>query len=320
VVGGVRELLGGDPLQRPGLPGRAAEHLTLDLRGRSPGRRHPVAGGTPHHDPGRTAHRTGAAGADDRVRVPQLRLHLRDDLRRTRLGHHHTAVPGLPAGLRPLQLRPGLGHLGADGDLRARAGDRLRPQHPPGGERIMKRTAGPVAGALKILFVLLYGVPLVWIVLTSLKNRSDMFDAGSAFLFTPETTAYTDVLGPALYQALKQSVLIATGTTALVLLIGVPAAYGLARISGWITSIGLGLLIVLQMLPQTANIIPLFQVFGQWDLLDTTIGVIFADTALLMPFAVMLMRPFFRAVPHELEEASALDGSTRLGTFWRVVL
>src|SRR5690625_7052512 len=74
------------------------------------------------------------------------------------------------------------------------------------------------------------------------------------------------------------------------------------------------------MLPQTANIIPLFQVFGQWDLLDTTIGVIFADTALLMPFAVMLMRPFFRAVPHELEEASALDGSTRIGTFWRVAL
>src|SRR5699024_11834091 len=68
----------------------------------------------------------------------------------------------------------------------ARAGDHLRPQHPPGGERIMKRTAGPVAGALKILFVLLYGVPLVWIVLTSLKNRSDMFEAGSAFLFRSE--------------------------------------------------------------------------------------------------------------------------------------
>lgn len=184
----------------------------------------------------------------------------------------------------------------------------------------MTRTAGPVAKALKICFVLLYGVPLVWIVMTSLKSRGDMFDASAAFLFTPVTSAYTDVLGPDLIQALKQSVLIAAGTTALVLLIGVPAAYGLARISGWITSLGLGLLIVFQMLPQTANIIPLFQVFGQWDLLDTTIGVIFADTALLMPFSVMLMRPFFRAVPKELEEASALDGSSRLGTFWRVVL
>ncbi len=182
----------------------------------------------------------------------------------------------------------------------------------------MNRRAGPVAQLLKGVFALMYGVPLLWIVLTSLKSRQDMFSA--SLLFRPVTTAYTQVLGPDLLHALRQSVLIAVGTTVLVLLIGVPAAYGLARLRGWLTSLGLGLLIVLQMLPQTANVIPLFQVFSQWGLLDETIGVIFADTALLTPFAVMLMRPFFRAVPYELEEAASIDGAAVPRTFVQIVL
>lgn len=182
----------------------------------------------------------------------------------------------------------------------------------------MRTKAGPVAVLIKILLALMYGVPLLWIITTSFKSSADVFQ--SPFLFQPVTDAYVDVVGPALLTALRQSVLIAVGTTALVLLIGIPAAYGLARVSGWVTSVGLGLLIILQMLPQTANIIPLFQVFSQWGLLDETIGVIFADTALLTPFAIMLMRPFFRAVPYELEEAAAIDGAAVPRAFLQIVL
>ena len=184
----------------------------------------------------------------------------------------------------------------------------------------MRRTAGPFANAIKLLLALMYGIPLLWILLTSFKSSAEVFASESTFLFRPVTKAYVDVLGPDLLRALQQSVLIAGGTTALVLLIGIPAAYGLARISGWVTSIGLGLLIVLQMLPQTANIIPLFQVFGQWGLLDSTLAVILADTALLTPFAVILMRPFFRAVPPQLEEAAAVDGASLPRIFLGIVL
>jgi len=184
----------------------------------------------------------------------------------------------------------------------------------------MRTKAGPVAVVIKLVLALLYGVPLLWILLTSFKSSADVFATESTFFFRPVTEAYVNVLGPDLFVALRQSILIAVGTTVLVLLIGIPAAYGLARTSGWITSIGLGLLIVLQMLPQTANVIPLFQVFGDWGLLDRTVGVILADTALLTPFAVMLMRPFFRAVPPQLEEASSLDGASLPRTFLQIVL
>ncbi|GAA4417249.1 carbohydrate ABC transporter permease [Georgenia halophila] len=183
----------------------------------------------------------------------------------------------------------------------------------------MNRSAGPVNVLLKVLFTLLYGVPMLWIVLTSFKTSGDVFGE-SALLFSPVTTAYAEALNGQLYTALGQSLIIAAGTTAFTLAIAVPAGYGLARISGWITTIGLGLLIVFQMLPQTANVIPLYQVFGSWGLLDQTVGVIIADTALLTPFAVILLRPFFRAVPIEMEEAAALDGAPVRRTFWSIVL
>ena len=183
-----------------------------------------------------------------------------------------------------------------------------------------QHSAGPVTTGIKVLLTLMYGVPILWILLTSVKSSGDVFSTRASFMFRPVTTAYVEALDGALVDALRQSVAIATVTTALTLLVAIPAAYGLARTRGWITTVGLGMLIVLQMMPQTATVIPLFQIFGRWSLLDRTLGVVIADTALLIPFAGLLLRPFFRSVPRELEEAGAIDGATVLRTFWSVVL
>ncbi len=180
--------------------------------------------------------------------------------------------------------------------------------------------AGPLAVAAKILLTLVYGVPILWILLTSVKSSDDVFDADRTFLFRPVTTAYVEALDGDLLRALLQSVTIATCATALVLVIAIPAAYGLARTRGPLPTLGLGLLIVLQMMPQTATVIPLFQVFSGWRLLDTTAAVVLADAALLAPFATLLLRPFFRAVPPQIEEASSIDGAGIFRTFWSVVL
>ena len=184
----------------------------------------------------------------------------------------------------------------------------------------MKAKAGWVTKAIKLLFTLLYGIPLIWIVLTSIKDSKDVFSSDKFFFFTPVLTSYTEALDGKLFDALVQSLTIASGTTVLVLLIAVPAAYGLARTSGPIPLIGLGLLIVLQMMPQSANVIPLFQVFGSWGILDSTFAVIIADTALLTPFATILLRPFFRSVPIELEEAASIDGAGTIQAFLRIVI
>ncbi|MCG7284924.1 carbohydrate ABC transporter permease [Cellulomonas sp. ACRRI] len=184
----------------------------------------------------------------------------------------------------------------------------------------MSVKAGPLAVAAKTLLTLMYGVPILWILLTSVKSSDDVFDPGRTFLFRPVTTAYVEALSGDLARALLQSAIIATSTTALVLVIAIPAAYGLARTRGWLPTLALGLLIVLQMMPQTATVIPLFQTFSGWRLLDTTAAVVLADAALLTPFATLLLRPFFRAVPPQIEEASSIDGAGMLRTFWSVVL
>jgi multiple sugar transport system permease protein len=179
----------------------------------------------------------------------------------------------------------------------------------------------PVAGPLRVVLLLIYAIPILFIVLTSLKAPSDVISSQSSFLFTPTLEAYTTVLSNSgLLVAMQQSLVIAAGTTALTLLIAIPAGYGLARVDSRITTIGLGLLIVLQMVPQTANVIPLYQIFGAWGLLDQNIGVIIADTALLIPFATLLLRPFFRAVPEALEEAASIDGASVIRTFWSIML
>jgi multiple sugar transport system permease protein len=179
----------------------------------------------------------------------------------------------------------------------------------------MTKRSGNVAPVVRGLLFVAYGVPIMWIVLTSLKTSNEVFSTGwGMIIFPPNVTAYTKNLSGPLVQAGLQSIIIATGTCVLVLLIAVPAAYGLARTTGRLPTIALGLLIVLQMVPQTATVIPLFQIFGSWGLLDQTAGVVIADSALLIPFAVLLLRPFFRAVPAALEESGAIDGAS----VWRI--
>lgn len=180
---------------------------------------------------------------------------------------------------------------------------------------------GPVIWLFRVALFLLYGIPILWILLTSLKDPGDVLSTQASLFFTPTLNSYTGALtNGGLVTAATQSLTIAAGTTALTLLISIPAAYGLARIPGRITTVALGLLIVLQMTPQTATVIPLFQIFGSWGLLDQRVGIIIADSALLIPFAILLLRPFFRSVPDALEEAGAIDGARPWRIFTSIVL
>jgi multiple sugar transport system permease protein len=172
-----------------------------------------------------------------------------------------------------------------------------------------------------VLLLLIYGVPLYWLVTTSFKQGADVFRGlGSLFVFTPSLAAYQRVWNADLLHSAINSVLIAGGTTLLTLVLAVPAAYALARLRGWIVSGGLALVIVLQMLPQTAAVIPLYEVLGGWGLLGAIPGVVLADAALLLPFCTLLLRPFFLAIPIEIEEAATVDGASALRVFARIAL
>ncbi|WP_223693955.1 carbohydrate ABC transporter permease [Leifsonia poae] len=183
---------------------------------------------------------------------------------------------------------------------------------------VQHRTWLTVVGAIVLLAI--YALPLYWLVTTSFKKLDDVFVGTAGFLFTPTVQAYVDVWNSGFAQSALNSIIIAVSATVLVLVIGVPSAYGLARVNGWIVNLSLALLIVLQMVPATSTLIPLYSLLASWQLTGNLFGVALAIAAGTLPFSVLLLRPFFTSVPIAIEEAASLDGAGMLRRFFEVVL
>ena len=138
----------------------------------------------------------------------------------------------------------------------------------------------------------------------------------------PDSDAWTmRILGdPRVFRYVLNSVIVASGTCALTLVLAVPAAYALARLPLRGKPVLLLLMLSSLMFPAIMLATPLFVVFSRLGLTDTYPGLILADTTLALPYAIVLLRPAFAAVPREFGEAAVIDGCSAFGVFWRVVL
>jgi ABC-type glycerol-3-phosphate transport system permease component len=176
---------------------------------------------------------------------------------------------------------------------------------------------------VKVILTLLYLIPLLWIIIESFKSDSQALTAPDALAFTPTLSTLSTVIGQA-GGSIGLSLEVAAAATAAVIVFGVPAAYALARRTtpwwGRVIAVVLTVLLILQMVPQPMTVIPLYSVLLHWHLLGSPTGLIVADTALVLPFSILLLRPFALAVPGALYEAAALDGASSLQTFRRIVL
>jgi multiple sugar transport system permease protein len=158
---------------------------------------------------------------------------------------------------------------------------------------------------------------------TSLKSRTDIFAVPPMlFPIPPDFTAYrTEVLeAPELIEVLVNSIVISLGTMILTLILAVPGAYALARLKLRGSGLILLILLISQLLPSIVIAGPLFMNFSRIGLLNSHLGLILADTTITLPFSAIILRPFFLAVPYELEAAAKVDGCTQLGVLWRIVL
>jgi multiple sugar transport system permease protein len=120
---------------------------------------------------------------------------------------------------------------------------------------------------------------------------------------------------------MANSLLVATGVTAIVVLLGTGCAYVLSRYrNAWVEA-ALFAILMMQVLPSSLMVTPLFVAFSQVGLLASPrLAVILAQAAKVLPLYVVLCRSSFLGVPRELEEAALVDGTSRLGAFLRVVL
>ena len=177
--------------------------------------------------------------------------------------------------------------------------------------------------AIAIVLAVIYLFPLYWMYLTSLISGSEMFANPPGFWpADPQWQTYAYVWESRnMGRYLWNSVLIASSAVALITVLGVGCAYVLARYRNVWVDIGLFLILMLQVLPASLMITPIFVGFSQVGLLDyPRLSVILAIAAKSMPFFVVLVRATFMAVPQELEEAALVDGNSRVGAFFNIVL
>jgi multiple sugar transport system permease protein len=177
-----------------------------------------------------------------------------------------------------------------------------------------------LVGALILVF---YLFPAYWMVATSLKSGADIFAVPPQLVPIPPVfeSYVNDVLtNPALIRAVINSAIISVGTMVLTLLLATPAAYALARLRLRFTAALVTVLLMSQLLPAINLAVPLFVIFSKVGLIDSYIALILANTIFALPFAIIVLRPFFLTVPGDLEAAAKIDGCTQLGAFFRVVL
>jgi len=165
---------------------------------------------------------------------------------------------------------------------------------------------------------------------TSLKSQSEIFQTPPVLIpEQPQIESYRSALGlptsrPELYITgtlyFKNSFIIASSTMVLTLLLAVPAAYALSRFNFRGKTTFMLFLLAAQMLPGVLLVIPLFVLFKMFGLYNTHFSVILADTALALPFAIIILRPSFIQIPDALEEAAWIDGGTRLQVLWHIIL
>jgi multiple sugar transport system permease protein len=175
----------------------------------------------------------------------------------------------------------------------------------------------------RIVVIVLFGVyaaPVLWLVFTSLKTGADVAADPAGFVFTPHLTAYVDAFHEGIGRAAVSTFVIAGSTAAICLLLALPTAFGLASSRTPLVPVALAVLILLQMIPQTSTLIPLYQVLGRWNLLGGYPGLILCDAALLLPFSIVLLLPSFRAISRDLYEAASMDGASTLTRFLRIGL
>lgn len=174
---------------------------------------------------------------------------------------------------------------------------------------------------LAISLTLVFLFPLYWTFITSLKTYGEAFAQPPLFFPSLNFSNFKDYLSQTSFLVyIKNSIVVTFVSTALSVFIGVFAAYALAR--GNLKGGNQMAMFMLssRFVPAVATIIPTYMIYRRIGLYDTQVGLILLHMAMNIPYVVWMMRSFFREIPIAIEEASWIEGCSRIGTIFRIVL
>lgn len=185
----------------------------------------------------------------------------------------------------------------------------------------MSRSKEWTANVIGIVLLALLLFPIYWMIMTSFKTTGEIFRVPPTLV--PEqlyTEGYAAQLSAGMGRSFVNSLIVGLSSMVIVVVLAIPAAYGLSRFpvpgKRWIILFFL----VTQMLPVTVVLTPLFIMFRNMNLLNTLLAPILATTTMGIPFSVLILRTYFLNAPKELENAALIDGCNRLTTFIRIMI
>ncbi|MEV4243040.1 carbohydrate ABC transporter permease [Streptosporangium canum] len=191
---------------------------------------------------------------------------------------------------------------------------------------IARKRLGKVALNAAGVLVFVFAVfPVYWMVSTSFKTNDQIFTTD----FIPFPTELTldhlkrvlteGVAGNSIWLYMRNSAIVALGTVVIGAVFALLAATAIARFAFKGRSSFLVLLLIVQMIPAEALLIPLFLNVKRLGLYDQLLGLIVINVGLTLPFGIWMLRTFVAAVPKSLEEAAWIDGASRFTTFRKVL-
>jgi len=164
--------------------------------------------------------------------------------------------------------------------------------------------------------------PALWILFTSLKTEAELTAKPITWIpHAPTLSNYMQAFSDQpLHLFLFNSFMVALLSTGLTLLVSVLAAYALARLNLRYRGLILSLIIAVSTFPLVTLLVPLFEIMRMLNLLNTWIALVLPYTVLSLPVCTLILVSFFEGIPRDLESAAMIDGCTRMGALFKVVV
>jgi len=176
--------------------------------------------------------------------------------------------------------------------------------------------------ALGLLIFVVLAFPVFWMVSSAFKPDEELNGATPTwFSLHPTISHFRDAINrPFFWDGIKNSLIVVSVTVALAMVLAFLAAIALAKFRFGGRKAFIVLIIGIQMLPQAGLIIPLYVVLARYHQVNALSGVIVTYMTFVLPFSVWTLRGFLLGIPKDLEEAAMVDGSSRVGSFCRILL
>ena len=175
--------------------------------------------------------------------------------------------------------------------------------------------------AMWLCLLVVFLFPIYWLIVSSFKTEGQQFAIPPIWFPAPATLDnYINLFNdPKVINSVKNSLMIAGTTLAAVAVLGIPAAYSMARFRVGGSKMML-VIFTARLLPPVAYIIPLFAIARGLNLYDKQGSLVVLYTFFSLPLAIWMLVGFISTIPDEIEDAAMIDGASRLGVIWHVVL